>query len=233
MAKKIIKNDYDNPPEKIDGNLFYGLTLDKEQEEFANAIWNKDNDIIFCNAKAGTGKTTIAVGVANMLVQYKMFEKILYVVSPCEEGRLGFLPGDISTKSEVHYEPLYNALQVCGISPFTAICTDSLVSEKYEQGYIKPLTDVYLRGTNWKNSICILEESQNFEFQYLKKTLTRVGENCKVIVIGHTGQVDLQNPNRSGFQKYIEHFRGHEHCQICELHTNHRSWISNWADELE
>ena len=37
---------YDNPPEKIDGDLFYSLQLDKEQEEFANAIWNKDNDIM-------------------------------------------------------------------------------------------------------------------------------------------------------------------------------------------
>ena len=67
----------------------------------------------------------------------------------------------------------------------------------------------------------------------MRMILQRVGENCKVIVIGHTGQIDLQNPKQSGFEKYIEHFRGHEHCQICELHTNHRSWISNWADELE
>ena len=33
---------YDNPPEKIDGDLFYSLQLDKEQEEFANAMPNKE-----------------------------------------------------------------------------------------------------------------------------------------------------------------------------------------------
>ena len=93
---------YDNPPEKIDGDLFYSLQLDKEQEEFANAIWNKDNDIIFCNSKSGSGKTTIAVGIANLLVQYQMFSKIIYIVSPCAEGRLGFLPGDVTSKSEVY-----------------------------------------------------------------------------------------------------------------------------------
>lgn len=155
---------YDNPPEKIDGDLFYSLQLDKEQEEFANAIWNKDNDIIFCNSKSGSGKTTIAVGIANLLVQYQMFSKIIYIVSPCAEGRLGFLPGDVTSKSEVYYEPLYNALQTLGINPFTAVCTNSLVSEKYEEGYIKPLTDVYLRGVNFKDAVIIIDESQNATF---------------------------------------------------------------------
>lgn len=80
MAKKrttTATTIYDNPPERIDGKLFHGLELDKEQEEFANAIWNKDNDIIFCNSKSGSGKTTIAVGVADMLVQYKLFSKMI------------------------------------------------------------------------------------------------------------------------------------------------------------
>lgn len=233
MGKKVVKTDYDNILERIDGNVFYGLTLDKEQEDFANAIWNKDNDIVFCDAKAGTGKTTIAIGVANMLVQYGLFNKIIYIVSPCEEGRLGFLPGDISTKSEVHYEPLYNALQTLGISPFTAVSTDSLVSEKYEQGYIKPLTDVYLRGTNLSNAILILDETQNYEFHNLKKTLTRACSDTKVVVIGHCGQIDLTGGKISGFERYIHHFKGHEHCQICELHTNHRSWVADFADQLE
>ena len=224
---------YDNPPEKIDGDLFYSLQLDKEQEEFANAIWNKDNDIIFCNSKSGSGKTTIAVGIANLLVQYQMFSKIIYIVSPCAEGRLGFLPGDVTSTSEVYYEPLYNALQTLGINPFTAVCTNSLVSEKYEEGYIKPLTDVYLRGVNFKDAVIIIDESQNATFDNLKKTLTRVGENCKTICIGHTGQIDLPNHKASGFEKYLNHFSGKEHCQICELHTNHRGWVSTWADELE
>lgn len=116
---------------------------------------------------------------------------------------------------------------------FTAVCTNSLVSEKYEEGYIKPLTDVYLRGVNFKDAVIIIDESQNATFDNLKKTLTRIGENCKTICIGHTGQIDLPNHKASGFEKYLNHFSGKEHCQICELHTNHRGWVSTWADELE
>ena len=90
-----------------------------------------------------------------------------------------------------------------------------------------------MRGTNLDNAILILDETQNFTFPLLKKTLTRIGENTKTIVIGHTGQVDLDNPRDSGFSRYMEHYRTQSRCATCELTINHRSWVSNWADELE
>lgn len=196
-------------------------------------VYSNNYDIIFCNARAGTGKTFVAVGTANLMVEYKLFEKIIYVVSPCAEGRLGFLPGSITEKVAIYYEPLYSAMQACGINPYTAIIDDTLTSGKFGEAYIKPITDVYLRGTNLDNAILIIDECQNYSFPLLKKTLTRIGKNTKTIVIGHTGQIDLDNPRDSGFSRYIEHYRCKERCAICELHTNHRSWVSNWADELE
>ena len=38
--------------------------------------------------------------------------------------------------------------------------------------------------------------------------------------------------NDSGFVSYINHFKSKERCAVCTLTTNHRSWISQWADEL-
>ena len=67
--KKTIPDFTKEAPATLIGQPFYGLELDEKQLEFANAIWNPDIDIVFCNAAAGTGKTTIATGVANMLVQ--------------------------------------------------------------------------------------------------------------------------------------------------------------------
>lgn len=79
----------------------------------------------------------------------------------------------------------------------------------------------------------ILDESQNYTVNDLKKTLTRCSDDCKIIVIGHDKQCDLENAQSSGFVKYIEHFRGHEHCEVCALTINHRGWVSQFADELE
>lgn len=221
-------------PETLTNEPFYGLELDEEQKYFRDCIWSKDYDIIFANARSGSGKTTVALGTANMLVKYKRFEKIIYICSPCNEGRLGFLPGSITDKSEVYYEPLYTAMQTCGINPFTSIVNESLTASKYDEAYIKPITDVYLRGTNLNNAVIIIDEMQNFTLENAKKTLTRVCENTKVIAIGHSLQCDLGgDKNKSGFVRYLEHFADMPRCAVCELHTNHRSWVSNHADELD
>ena len=53
----------------------------------------------------------------------------------------------------------------------------------------------------------------------------------KVIVIGHTGQIDIRGG--SGFAQYLEHFQGQERCAVCRLTTNHRGWLSTFADMLE
>jgi predicted ribonuclease YlaK len=60
---------------------------------------------------------------------------------------------------------------------------------------------------------------------------TRIHDNCKVIVIGHTGQIDIRGG--SGFARYLEHFDGQDRCAVCKLTTNHRGWLSTYADELE
>ena len=70
MAKKSKIVDYSDVPETLDNHPFYGLELDEEQEKFRDAIWSNDKPIVFCNAKAGTGKTTIATGVADLRVKY-------------------------------------------------------------------------------------------------------------------------------------------------------------------
>ena len=235
MSKKTKILDYDVVPETLTDHPFYGLELDDEQIVLRDNIWDSNKDIIFVNSKAGTGKTLISVATANLLVQYGKYKNIIYICSPCAEHRMGFLPGSATEKAEVYYEPLYSAMQTLGINPFTAIEDSSLTSQKFgESGYIKPLTDVYLRGCNLDNAVIICEEFQNFATDVAKKVLTRVCKNTKVIVIGHTGQNDLLNKADSGFARYIEHFKnkGDDRVAICNLIHSHRSWIAEWADEL-
>ena len=218
-------------PEKI--TQFYGMALDPEQEAFANAIWNPENDIIFCNAKAGTGKTTIATGVANMLVLYGFYGGIVYIMSPYGERTQGYLPGTFTEKSSVYFEAFMQALQNCNVNPITAVNTESMVNQKNGTGYITCITDTFLRGTNLNDVVVILDEAQNYSVPQLKKVLTRIGTKAKVVVIGHDRQCDLADVRKSGFVKYLEHFSGMERAAVCTLTQNHRGWISRHADELE
>lgn len=221
-------------PVSIKDEPFYGLTLDEEQENFVDAILNPKKEIVFCNARSGSGKTTLAVGAANMLVHYKLLDGIIYVISPVEEHSLGFRPGTTCEKASVYFEPLYQAMVECNINPNTAIISEDLVNQKEGFAFIKPMTHTFLRGSNLKRQAVIIEEAQNYNVSELKKTLTRCHDDCKVIVIGHNLQCDLQRPEQSGFIRYLHHFDcGDDRVAICNLTKNYRGWISSKADELE
>ena len=212
---------------------FYDMILDEEQVAFVDAIKDPSKTIVFCNAKAGTGKTTLAMGAANILVQDKRngYDGILYIVSPYGEQKQGFLKGNLAEKSEVYFEPAYQAMIECHMNPNTDVYSESLVSRKRNESFVKLITHTFLRGPNLKNKVVILDEAQNYTVAELKKVLTRCHDNCKVIVIGHTGQIDINGG--SGFARYLEHFEGTERCAVCKLTTNHRGWLSTYADMLE
>ena len=219
--------------ESLPNNVFYGMVLDEEQVAFVKAIKDMGKTIVFCDAPAGTGKTTLAMGAANILVQDKRndLDGIVYIVSPYGEQKQGYLPGSITEKSEVYYEPAYQAMIEVGMNPNTDVISESMIARKRGEGYVKLLTHTYLRGTNLRNKVILLDESQNYTVAELKKVLTRVHDSCKVIVIGHTGQIDIRGG--SGFARYLEHFQGQEKCAVCKLTTNHRGWLSTFADMLE
>lgn len=220
--------DYELPK-----NVFYDMILDEEQIAFVSAIKDQKKTIIFCDAPAGTGKTTLAMGAAKILVQDKRneLEGIVYIVSPYGEQKQGYLPGSITEKSEVYYEPAYQAMIEVGMNPNVDVCSESMTAKKKGEAYVKLLTHTYLRGTNLQKKVVILDESQNYTVAELKKVLTRCHDTCKVIVIGHTGQIDIHGG--SGFAKYLEHFKDQEKCSVCKLTTNHRGWLSTYADMLE
>ena len=188
---------------------------------------------MFANARAGTGKTLIAVATANLLVQYGKYKGIVYIVSPVQESKSGFLPGDADEKTRVYAEPLYDALSKIGVNAHTAVNQESIMNQKEGTGYIDCLSHLWLRGCNLENKVIIIDESQNMYTDELKKVLTRIADNSKTIVIGHTGQCDLyHNKENSGFAPYIEHFKNEPYAQVCELTKNYRGVVSNHADAL-
>lgn len=233
MARKKNFDFCGDPPKKLEAFPFYNFELDPSQLEFANAIWDPEKLIIFAKSPAGTGKTTVAMGVANMLVKYGFYDGILGVVSPCEEGRQGYLPGDITEKSAVYFEPFYQAMIECNMNPDTDISNEAMVNDKNGTAFVKLITHTFTRGSSYHRKVAILEEFQNYTLKEAKKILTRFADDCKVIVIGHDGQCDLDDPSQSGFVPYIEHFKDDPRCAVCELTTNHRGWISTHADALK
>lgn len=186
------------------------------------------------DAKAGSGKTTIAVATAVMAVKYHRYDEIYYVMHSVGDAQ-GFLPGTISEKSSVWFEPLYQALIEAGENPDQVV--KNTASQKVGTAYVTAITDSYLRGSNLgtteNGAILIVDEAQNYDEFSLRKVLTRACQGTKVIVIGHQLQCDLPANKKSGFRPCIDHFMSKRDPRVafCKLTTNHRSWVANVADE--
>ena len=73
-------------PQDITKCLFFQrlpYRLTEEQWNFVKAVWNKKNIGVFVNARAGSSKTTLAVGMAMLMAyEYKMYKNIYYIISP-------------------------------------------------------------------------------------------------------------------------------------------------------
>ena len=205
--------------------LFFGLTLTDEQQEYVDSIF--DNQLTIVNAKAGTGKTTLAVGAALILGK-----PLVYTFAPVEEKTLGFTPGSPEMKESKYLSPLFDALDEIGEDPRFAIYREENPELINKQTWITAKSHVFMRGTNIKDSVLIVDEAQNMTRGDLKKVLTRVHDSTTVILIGHDGQIDLPKPEKSGFTPYIEHFRNVPYAKVCELTKNFRGELAQKADEL-
>lgn len=209
-------------------NLLFGYAnkLTNEQKEYVDSIF--DNQLTIVNARSGTGKTTLAVACAKIIGK-----DLLYTFSPVEENSLGFTPGDIEMKESKYFQPLKDALLEIGEQPDKVIVSeDNIENVKNGNTWVEAKSHVFARGTNIKNKTVIIDEAQNFTKSELRKLLTRIHDDCKVIMIGHTGQIDLDRPQDSGFAPYIEHFKKKDYAHVCELNWNFRGRLANDADEL-
>lgn len=200
--------------------------LTQEQREYVDSIF--DNQVTIVNAKAGSGKTTLAVACAALLEK-----PLVYIFAPVEEGKMGFRPGTQRDKEAEYYQPLIDALYEIGENPSKVIYdAENVEAQKRGDVWVYPRSHIFARGTNIKDSTVIIAEAQNFTRGELKKVLTRIHDSCTVIIEGHDGQNDLPNPNKSGFVPYIEHLSSHDFVNVVQLTKNFRGRLSTIADEL-
>ena len=225
-------------PENLNGHIFYGLTLTEEQMAFRDAIWDRDTDIVFCDASPGTGKTLVAVSTAMLMRESGIINGIIYMsAAGVYEHKQGLLPGTIEDKSRIFQIPLRQSLIRIGYDPERIISSDAyMLAQKEGTACITAQTDSYIRGVNIGDDdnkvMLIVDEAQNFTRQALRTVLTRVGNGSYAVVIGQARQCDLKYPQDSGFIPAIHLFEPEPWCKVCSLTQSFRSRIAQKADEL-
>ena len=135
---------------------------------------------------AGTGKTLVAfyLALTDLLDKNTPYNKIKIIRSVVPSRDIGFLPGDMEEKVEV-YESPYRDL-------FSFLFETPTAYDKFKSfGSIEFLPTSFLRGQTWDNTIVVVDEVQNMNFHEINTTMTRIGNNSKVILCGDSLQTDL------------------------------------------
>lgn len=212
----------------------YYNKLDDYQKEYYNAILSPSKSVICVDAQAGTGKTTIAVMAALELLGENKINKIYYIRFADDRSlKLGYLPGNVDDKTSMYMTPFYDACLEFGLDMYHVDKMAANDSPSNNPSIIL-CTDIMMRGINIEKSMVIIDEGQNARFSDLKLVLTRLHDNCKCVLCGHSAQVDnYKGTYDFAFERYIEHMCKKPWAIQCHLPINYRGKISKWADELE
>ena len=168
----------------------------ENQRKFYDLI-KADNDIIFCNAKAGVGKTYISLFAALQDVYdkdspYKKIVVITPTVNVGGEDELGFMPGDLEQKIERFTESMTFILN--------KIVGEKETKRLIEKKVIEFKVSNYLRGNNFEKQYCIIDEAQNLSPMQIKTIITRWSTDVKMILQGDLSQCDkFKDFKKSGF----------------------------------
>lgn len=143
---------------------------------------------------AGTGKTFLASYLAYQDLFQENYSKLVYIRSAVATRDIGFLPGSDKEKVAV-YE-----------APYMDIASDLLErGDAYEimkkKGLVHFMSTSFIRGTTLKDAVIIVDECQNMTYHELDSIITRLGQNCRIILCGDIKQADLQ---KNGFRDFYE-----------------------------
>jgi phosphate starvation-inducible PhoH-like protein len=144
----------------------------------------RDGKNLVAVGTAGTGKSLISSFLALEKLLTKQVEKIIIVRSAVNIRNQGFLPGSLEEKEMVYTIP-YKCI-------FDQLCQSGTAWETLtKKGIIQFISTTYIRGLTLENCVVIVDEVQNCDSSECESLLTRLGENCQVIICGDTRQNDL------------------------------------------
>ena len=172
--------------------------MNDNQLTYLKALSRSEQVIVM--GPAGTGKTYLAATHAADKLRKHDVTKV-YLTRPNVPGgrSLGFFKGDMDEKIAPWVVPLTETMKDrMGAGAFETALGKSIVIVPFE----------VMRGRTFKDCVVILDEAQNTTPEEMKMFLTRIGENCQVIINGDVSQSDLKS--NSGLSTIIKMIDRHE-----------------------
>lgn len=151
---------------------------------------------IVASGTAGTGKSYVATYLALEKLLSKKVDKIIIVRSAVNIRSQGFLPGSLEEKEQIYTIPYKNIVdELCQ----SGTAWECLSKKKF----IQFISTSYIRGLTLKDCVVIFDEFQNADASECESMLTRIGENCQVIMCGDTRQNDLKRKREESCHDWL------------------------------
>jgi phosphate starvation-inducible protein PhoH and related proteins len=157
--------------------------LNSTQADYLDALRQSPQVVVL--GPAGTGKTWIAATHAADLYRNRRVAKIILTRPNVPCGRsLGFFPGSLEEKFAPWAAPIVEAIKErIGAAAFDIAL---------KKGDIEMVPFEVMRGRSWRDAFVLLDEAQNTTPAEIKTFLTRIGEDCTVVINGDVSQCDLE-----------------------------------------
>jgi phosphate starvation-inducible PhoH-like protein len=167
--------------------------LNPTQADYLDALRKHPQVIVL--GPAGTGKTWIAATHAADLFRNRSIDKIILTRPNVPCGRsLGYFPGTLEDKFAPWAAPVAEAIK------------ERIGKAAYDialkNGGIELVPFEVMRGRSWKNAFVLLDEAQNATPAEIKTFLTRIGDDCTMVINGDVSQCDLDQG--SGLRTVID-----------------------------
>jgi phosphate starvation-inducible PhoH-like protein len=189
-GKRISR--YKKAGEEAVTRIFDLQPLNDNQKLYIEALREKSQVIVL--GPSGSGKTYIAATHAANLYATKSIGKIVITRPAVSVGKsLGALPGDLSEKFGPWLSPVLSVLE--------ERLGKGVVETGLKNGNIVMAPLEYMRGSSFKDSYVLADECQNLDVAQFKMLVTRIGENCRLVMNGDIKQSDIKE--QSGLSKAI------------------------------
>lgn len=155
------------------------VDLNEEQREVVKLFY--EYDVNFVLGDFGSGKSLVAVHTALSSFRKKQFNKI-WITRPMLKNNLAALPGTLDEKMAPYVYPIIQNLEVCQGKEQT--------EKMRKEGDIEIMPIDVAKGISFMESVVIVDEFQDMDYQDFRTILTRLGKNSKMILCGSLQQID-------------------------------------------
>jgi phosphate starvation-inducible PhoH-like protein len=197
MTEDIVKSSrrkskYKNAEAEAAASVVALLPMNDNQKLYIDAI--NSNQQVIVLGPSGTGKTFIAATAAANAYARREIDRIVVTRPNVSVGKdLGYLPGSLEEKYAPWVLPVFEVLE--------KQLGKAVVETGVKNGNIEMAPLATMRGRSFRDAFVILDEAQNTTIHEMKMLLTRVGENCKIILNGDIRQSDIKE--QSGLSKIM------------------------------